>query len=154
MATQSAHAIWGGQTNGCWVPGGGAHHPQTPSNGMGTQSCRAIWGLWLQPLELEGWLENNVYNFERCVLWELFFLYLHGQCFMSCVCPATQLLRWDLLKDMICSGDPALVASLDVKKLYLSLLQMPTCPLQPKKIRRRWYLSNYLACSCCRLSGW
>ena len=93
----------------------------------------------------------------------VFFLYLHGQCFMSCVCPATQLLRWDLLKDMICSGDPALVASLDVKKLYLSLLQMPTCPLlqlldfitgnKPKKIRRRWYLSNYLACSCCRLSG-
>ena len=45
------------------------------------------------------------------------FLYLHGQCFMSCDCPATQLLRWALLKDMICSGDPAIVASLDEETL-------------------------------------
>ena len=59
-----------------WVlsAGAGAHHPQTPSNGMGTQSCRAIWGLWLQPLELEGWLENNVYNLRDVFCGNCFFI--------------------------------------------------------------------------------
>ena len=58
------------------------------------------------------------------------FLYLHGQCFMSCVCPATQFVkvgpakRYDMFAVVILQLWQAWM-----KKLYLSLLQMPTCPL-------------------------
>ena len=31
----------------------------TPPGGMGTLSAHAIWGLWTEPLELEGWLFNK-----------------------------------------------------------------------------------------------